>query len=342
MKILIFFFSCVVALYCFSCHQQPKSKPVAVVKKNVDSSKLKTADTLHKVLIIEPDLRALVDELNYYLRANDSIAAFGYYDPKVYRLRKSEIDSLLKNDESAEAKGKVQGSSLNPYLQYYADSLLRKVLNNKAIVKYSLDSILDMAVAVSPDKRLFSLSYAANTGGSYKERRSYIHYRPAHAPVLNYYAEEQNTDSLIFNTDGFYYIDTISAKGGIKYLLFGTIQGCNSCLGEYVQLAHFKNGKAAIDFSYNIDHGLYSEEEAIEFDAKTKKISVNLVPTKDELFDCDCNTSDARAALHSGYSPKADSLDVSSKLKTAKFLKCIFRFNGNTFVLDKKQSRVPQ
>ncbi|TFF35200.1 hypothetical protein [Mucilaginibacter psychrotolerans] len=297
---------------------------------------------MKKVVITEPDLRALVDEANEYLTENDAILPFDNYDPKDFKLTESEVDSLLKNNDN-EDKGKIVGSLLNTYVQAHADSLLDKILNHKAIIKYDLSDILSMAVVISSDDKLFCLSYPANTGGTYQSNKSFIHYRPGNGSVINFNVDGGGiSEGKNFNPDGFESIGMIPTPNGTKYLLYGNVVGCTTCIGEYIQLVHFENGEVFFDFSYSISSK--SGGGLITYDKQHELITVEHDPEgdNDNHTDCDCNTDDVRAALTSNNSEIADVIDISGELKTAKSLKCIFYFNGDTFVLNRKKSRMPE
>jgi hypothetical protein len=312
-------------LTCCNQHRKVKKLNTATFRK-IEVTRTDTT----KIFIKEPDLRELVSKLNDYLIENDSISPSQYYDPRKFKLTKNEVDSLLREADNEE-KDKVSGYTLNTYVQAHADILLNKVLNHKAIVKYNLTDILGSGVIASPDGKLFNFIYNANTGGTYQNRVSYIHYRPGDGSVFNF-SGEGTADSLCFNQDGFGSIDTITTKEGVKYLLVGSVIGCGTCIGEYIQLVHFTKGKPVFDFSYSLNSRTGDEGMGITYDNKRKIIMVEHQPEKGDSIssDCSCNTDEPNA------------IDISSGLKEGKQLKCVFYFNGHTFILNRKLSRMPK
>lgn len=66
------------------------------------------------------------------------------------------------------------------------------------------------------------------------------------------------------------------------------------------------------------------------------------MPGEDDV--CDCKTDAQRNYTSSGKDETDDSSLITNDddIKRGKALKCLFRFNGDTFVLDKKRSRLPR
>jgi hypothetical protein len=338
----IFIFGILVLI--LGCLPHSKPKELASIVKHTT---LIEKDSVKKVIIKESDLEKLVNELNMRLSLYDSIASMSGYSKtelEKFKLSKADRDSLLLNINSEDQK--VQGWQVADTYQVIVNDLLKKILSHPSIGNYQLGDILNIGVTTSDDGKLFNLVLPENTGGTYQSALSWIHYRAHGGKVYNYYPEKlikenDSVDEPAFNRDGFSKIITIKSKEGIKYLMQGSVIGCTTCIGEYIELGHFYNGKAITDFSYSIGTRMGDEDGAINYDDKTQTITVKHHPAEYEQDECNCKT-DAQRFHDEDHHYMPDSLMTNdNNIKRGKSLVCVFKFNGTNFILNKRKSRLP-
>ncbi|MDR2009974.1 MAG: hypothetical protein LBQ22_05785 [Bacteroidales bacterium] len=124
----------------------------------------------------------------------------------------------------------IENDSISGYyiISIYQDKILAnidKIANHKDFPQKGSEFFL-----VSPDNKLFNFTLFENTGGSYKSNISVIYYKE-NGIIL--YKEDYNEinrqhQSNFFNSDGYYSIDTIQTDSCVKYLLQGSVIGCNT------------------------------------------------------------------------------------------------------------------
>jgi hypothetical protein len=333
-----FHFICFAFIYLAvsSCKSPGKNSKKIIDSKNLKKTSTIT-DTIKPVKIDESDLKALVDTLNDYLTSYDTIhsmSAYSRQDMQKLKLTKSDIDTLMID---ADEDHNVRGFMVAEYYQGYIDDLISKVLSHPKIIKYDLNRILqNIGVTKSDDGKIYDLILPENTGGSYRSNFSYLHYRAENGKIYNFSLtslKDDSTRNKLLNQDGADTIYTLQTKHGPKYLLYGSVQGCNTCIGEYIQLIHFDSkGKLYMDFSFstgermNYDNDNNEDPQGISYDDQKKEIIMKHNANDDQL--CDCRT-DAQ---------KENNADLPN-LRIGKKMICVFKFNGDTFVLDKKRSR---
>jgi hypothetical protein len=310
---------CFVCAGCINKHKPLNAKPVSTIIKPV----IAKTDTIKSVIITEPALQKLVDTVNNYLAAYDTLRFYDEYDIKKFSMPKSDRDSITSVSE-----GKVTGGDLILYYQEKIAFRLSDILKNKQISKYKLNEIFTslnvLDIIYSSDNRFYDLVLDEKTGGSYKSRISFIHYRAIDGNLYNYssyqYTEKDADTSNVFATDGYSSITTLNTKQGTKYLLQGDVLGCNTCMGLYITLVSFKSNTFISDFSYSITTRMEGE---INYDGKNRKITVDYT-TDDQAPICNCDN------LANGQGKDtSEELDESGYGKPCK---CVFTFNGNTFV----------
>ncbi len=278
------------------------------------------------------------------LKLYDSISNQSSYTLKElsqFKLTTAEVDSLAKN---VEEEHQIPGFYLSQlYQENYFLGLFDRVLSHPAIRRYRLEDIISTSITSSDDEKLYNITIPENTGGSYHSRLSWIHYRANDGKNYNFAPAESSDSGDSFNKDGFFGIQTMQTKDGVKYLLDGQVVGCNTCIGYYIQLVHFNKGKPVFDFSYSLGtRNNYDDNGAISYDPDKKIIEVENTPFEADLAQCDCKT-DAQRNYSSSYHEEADNAlaGTDDDIRRGKSLRCLFRFNGHTFVLDKKRSRLP-
>ncbi len=123
----------------------------------------------------------------------------------------------------------------------------------------------------------------------------------------------------------------------------GQIMSCNTCVRYNIQLVHFDKGMPVIDFSYSIGMRSNTDDARyFNYNPVKKIIEVQYTPLEGEAAECDCKTDLERSSSRS-YHAYSDSASAGNDdgIRRGKSLKCLFRFDGHTFVLDKKRSRLP-
>jgi len=334
----------VFALLAGACTQQPKpiKKAERLAKVNTPIAPA-TPDSAKKVTIREAELKAWVDELNLRLYLYDTIYSHANYTLKElskFKLKAAEVDSLAKEaDDNHQVSGYLVAQLFQ--VNYFFD-LFHRILNHPAIRNYTLSEIINILMVRSDDGKVCNITIPENTGGSYQSRLSWVQYRADDGKNYNFEPDVLSESENPFNRDGFDTIEPMQTTDGIKYLMQGKVIGCNTCIGNYIQLVHFDKGEPVIDFSYTLNTRFNNEDTGeIIYNASKKIIEVKDKPIPGDMFDCDCKT-DAQRAYKSTYGEEPDSALAGNDddIRRGNSLKCVFRFNGHTFVLDKKRSRL--
>lgn len=332
-----------------ACSQQSKKpeKAAPVVRIKAHSIPIKL-DSVKEVTIREADLKAWVDELNIRLALYDSILfkqTYSLQQLSKFKLTKLEVDSLRTADDSE--NGDVSNYYVSAVYQKIIYRILQKILTHPHIQDYNLSDIIDGHVTASDDGKLYLIHLSENTGGSYKTALSWMHYRDEEGKIRNSYpeqltAEKDTVMNPTFGYGGFGFIKKINTKTGVKYIMQGYTATCTTCADEYIQLVHFKLGEPVVDFYYSISYRTYNDEgDVITFDQQYKVIKVVHQPSVDDFDACKCNGGETDSILDTERHP-TEIEDTDEGIKHGKSLVCIFRFNGETFVLDKKRSRLPK
>jgi|GEM_PF-1009374 len=327
-NILIVF--ALVAAFGFGCiHGSTKSA------KNAGTGSLKN-NFFGKVLIADTALKKLVDNVNRYLKAYDTLSPFAVYEAKLSGIPQKYLDTTT-DENLSDIKGKISGSIPIGYYQRLIWDGLGQILSDKHITTYRLDGILDgkyIFISHSADRRLYSLSIDEKTGGSYKSQLTFVQYRAEDGKVYNYdlAKDDDAPDSLkVFNSDGFAIIADLHTPEGIKYLLQGDVMVCNTCQHEYVQLVKFKNGIFNEDFSYTLDTRGFGSPGGVAYDENARRITIDY-KTDDRTPNRDCGDLVNPADTFENYTDDTTNF--------GKPCHCEFKFNGHSFVLDRKKSDV--
>jgi hypothetical protein len=251
------------------------------------------------------------------------------YHVKAFKLTKIELDSLRNNVDGYALDTVMNGSSLTYALSNMIKNNLQRILSWKDIGKYDLSLLFKkyLQIAVSPDNKLYAFSFDQKTGGSYHSNYSFVFYNPINGISQPYL----DVDSSIFNGDGYYAIDTIHTKQGIKYLLSGSVVGCNTCMGDYIDLVHYEKATFVSDFGYSVSTRSSGSQDdgdtpVIGYDYKTHRINIDYL-TSDLTPYCNC-----------GANPNDLNVDYNNNGNESE-IKCVYGFNGDTFVLKKANTR---
>lgn len=322
--------SIVCLLLLFWGCSNPKNKKEDALKQPLKTQLKKTSG------IKDADLSKWVEELNNYLLSYDTLSPFKTYLLETVHLPKAYKDSL-KSDNDLRLNSEVDGVSLIPYAQTYISNLLTQILNHPHISNYDLKELLNFDIACSNDGRLYNIKLDENTGGSYRSQLSWMQYRDPNGKVVNYYPQQYSDNGIdsdnqesTLNQDGYEQIWSISTKQGTKYLLAGSVRGCNTCMGNYIQLLSYKDGRLKTDFSYSVSTRWGMEDgegnnNVINYDDKKKRIEIHYL-TNDMAPACRC-------AVGKNRDDVSDTNEGEENY--GKDCWCTFTFNGYTFVQGK-------
>lgn len=309
----------------FACQQANKGKTQkSEVKSITDAAKI-SQDTLSikqpdTLIVSDSKLAELIKETENFFERYDTIR-----QSETYAISQLKLNQKLRSQLTTVEKDSVDGFEVYEVLQDFIDKNIRKILVWKGIEQYDLSLLLPkyIGIAKSPDGKLYSLSFDEKTGGTYRSSISYIYYiRDKGAPLL-LDTVSNSEDEIIFNRDGYGSIDTINTKEGIKYLLIGSVTGCTTCIGDYIDLIHYKKGKVIKDFNYNLNTRVGNVNKLM-YDQKQHKIYISYY-MDDLTSGCNCGTY--------GSSNPDDEYE-ENKLKR---VDCIYYFNGKSFKLSKKK-----
>jgi hypothetical protein len=266
------------------------------------------------------NLNKLIDRTNEYMSIYDTLSPWhGNYAIKDFDFTEEELTT-------ADGEKLTYNDSIDPYtvIDIYQSRILDnidKIAHHKDFPKQGSELFL-----ASPDNKLFNFALFENTGGSYKSYISFMYY--IENDKIVYYGnnrdESRNSENFEFNTDGYEQIDTIQTKNGVKYLLQGSVVGCNTCLREYITLVRFEGGKPVCDFSYQLNTRFGSSQQ-FDYDAETKTITI-AYETDDHTSDCYCEQECDDKDTYRGNSSYYEN-------GTPKDCRCVFVFNGETFEL---------
>ncbi len=168
------YFCIVMLMLAVACTQKPKpvKKPATLAKVKTPAVPAKL-DSVKKVLIREPNLRAWVDELNMRLGiygSNDTYHSYTIKELSQFKLTTAEIDELAKD---VDKDHRIQGSLLTElYQRDYFFILMDKILNHPAIRRYRLDDIISTHVVRSDDDKLYNITIPEKWIGAYQGQLS--------------------------------------------------------------------------------------------------------------------------------------------------------------------------
>lgn len=268
------------------------------------------------------DFKKLVEQTNYYLENYNRLDFLGsdmYHSVRDLKLSKNDLKEITKNSDEERDFSINRDSISNDILySFFLEKInlnFDKIFSHKDFGKYDLVSLMKNRIDIlkSDDNKLYTFSIDEKTGGSYRSRISFVY----HTEVKNQWKWIMENNDEIFSNDGYYNLYTLKTNSGeTLYILEGSVRGCGTCVGMYIDVIKVENGNYTKDFSYNIY--LRSGSGGFEYDSNSKTIYVEY-QTDDLTSNCSCrNTS-------SEYED-----DFHKKCV------CIFVFNGRTFELVKE------
>tara|TARA_R110000751_G_scaffold135_3_gene649 strand:- start:64977 stop:65828 length:852 start_codon:yes stop_codon:yes gene_type:complete len=269
-----------------------------------------------------------IDELNEQLKTYETLSPFGnLYSIKDLKLSKSDIKSFEDSDD-------IINDSLQAYaaietIQHKISTLINIVFILKSTEDFDLTNKLydEISYQKSEDDKLHNLVLYAKSGGSYQSRLSIIYYKENanYQKVYETYTDEG--DGSLFHPDGYDSIKTLNTSTHIKYLLQGSVKTCGMCFYNYILLIHHNNKAFEVDFSYATNSRSY--DTLLDYNDSNQTITVNYQTDDLSGPDCFCeqNNEENIAVL-------------DENLNLEKECKCLFKFNGDTFVLKEESETV--
>ena len=233
----------------------------------------------------QKSFEGLVKKLEVISQAYDTL----YAGPSeiMYDLSQFNFTKIEKQIIKEEYAISIHNDSIEAYLMI--DILKSKLFDlvpmlfNHSKFESNFSSELFKNVAldinVSDDNKLFNLSFDAKNGGSYRDRESFVFYLDTNLIDV----------SDLLSDDGYYKIDQINTIEGTKYLLIGSVQGCNTCTSNYLSFIHFKDASMNVDFEFKV--ATRGWNNSIEFNTKDSIITI-IHETSDYNPSCYCENDE--------------------------------------------------
>jgi len=329
----LLFFTLLAAVFALGCYQQSNKNKAAASAQAIAN---KPKDTL---IFADTALSDLVKRTYHIFKVWDTISLGVKYDIRKLNFNKNELTTIQQFGEdgvtpkdSVALRFMFEGVSLSTSFDEMVSGNLVKILNWKNINKYNLSLLLNpyLIAARSTDGRLYNFSYDQKTGGTYRSRTSVTYYTPSNSSKSAIISVDSDTSAFV--SDGYSTIDTIPTKKGTAYILNGGVIGCSTCMGSYITMVHFENGKFVRDFQYDFTSRMEEDGETgnIGYDAKAREIFVSYL-TDDETPSCNCGPN--------------GTLDYNEMHNNPEYpfhseVNCWYRFNGHTFKLKKKKIKI--
>jgi hypothetical protein len=230
-------------------------------------------------------INQIANDLDVVLESYGSLSPFS----EVIRRDSLSLDFL----EILEKSSAHLPDSIDPWLliesaQFLMDSLFYKLFYHPDFLNHRPEDVLNtQPTLVSSDGRFYQYSFDENTGGSYRSRIVYYHYRAADGTVLNHV--NKSDENSFFANDGYYEIHNLpDSLAKPRYLLIGGVFGCNTCLLEYIELLRYDTTDKHFvsDFSLSIADRGFGSLISFQADSDTN-ITVNYFYS-DLNEGCDC------------------------------------------------------
>ena len=301
---LVLFFN----FLCISLFGQPDELITKWIKE------VNTALKHHQSLYPYADMQALKD--------------FGLSDT-LFRYSENEMDPVISANRDS-----VHPWLLIEYFDLFIQQRLIRILNHPNAPSLDYDQLFDkkyMGSYKSEDGKFFELSYFENTGGTYQSYPAIYIYKINKDSLIYSFQEDRMNDNKrgpfsILEDDAYYKSYTLPCGDTTKYLFLGYIRECSYCFREYAHLVYFNGKEFVSDFYYQVDSRHWSTK--ITFDPEKFVLSLQY-KTDDLTSYCHCNINNFE-----------DHDFASDDLQQArKNCKCIFRFNGSNFVLEKSSEK---
>ncbi len=269
-----------------------------------------------------------IDQLNEQLKIYETLSPHGdLYSFKDLKLSKTDIKSYENTDD-------VINDSLQAYaaietIQHKILTLINVIFILKSTEDFDLTNKLynEISYINSDDNKLHNLVLYAKSGGSYQSRISVIYYKQntEYQKVYDTYTDEG--DSTLFKPDGYDNIQTLTTNTKVKYLLQGSVKTCGMCFYNYITLLHLENDVFTVDFEYTTDSRSY--DTILDYDNNNQTITVNYQTDDLSGPDCFCEQNTDK-----------DLANFEDDSTIEKECYCLFKFNGDTFILKEQSETV--
>lgn len=266
------------------------------------------------------DFKKLVEQTNYYLENYNRLDFLGsdmYHSVRDLKLSKNDLKEITKNSDEERDFSINRDSISNDILySFFLEKInlnFDKIFSHKDFGKYDLVSLMKNRIDIlkSDDNKLYTFSIDEKTGGSYRSRISFVY----HTEVKNQWKWIMENPDETFNNDGYYNLYTLKTDSDeTLYVLEGSVRGCGTCIGSYIDVVSVENGIFNNVFSYSVS---VRGGGGVLYNPDLKTIYVEY-ETSDLTGNCYCRN-------HSDFED-----DFRKKCE------CVFVFNGTTFELVKE------
>lgn len=267
------------------------------------------------------NFKKLVEQTNYYLGNYDKLEFLGsdaFHSIKEFKLSKIDLQEITRQSDGEKVFSMKRDSISNDKLySFFLEKIslhFDKIFSHKDFEKYDLVALMKNYIDIlkSEDNKLYTFSIDEKTGGSYRSRISFVY----HTEIKDQWKWDMGGNNEIFHNDGYDKIYTLKTESDeTLYVLEGSVRGCGTCIGMYIDVVKIENNNYVKDFAYDLQ--MRSGSGGFEYDANKKTIHVEY-QTDDLTRDCYCGS-------YSEYEH-----DFNKKCE------CVFMFNGTTFELIKE------
>jgi hypothetical protein len=278
-----------------------------------------------------------VNELKKYLEAYDNLPRYmdEYTALKNLPVTKQEIKDAIKYGYYERPFNKKKDSVVAwipmEILQENIIDGIKAMISARDFRKYDLPSLFRntaLNILRSEDSMLYIFSFQEKGAGSYDTRIALFHYTGLDPDLASYRSLEggylEGKQYGVFIAQGYDTIYTFKEAKWTKYLLFGLVRPCSSCLPAYmINLVHFQDSVFVSDFSYGVETRNSNNE--MSYDAETKTITAIHEGSMGSRV-CGCRDNNLPDP------PETEEEDTEGPEKRCE---CVFRYDGNSFRLVK-------
>jgi len=193
-----------------------------------------------------------------------------YVELAPYKLKAEDLGSGEELEDRFffnASKDSARASLVIDHLNSQIDVLLERLLRIPGVFNHDLDSLLsNLSVSHSANRKLWSVGYFANGGGTYRSYDSQMLYVHSKDSIQRNFDYE-------FGPDGYYRIEQLEHDGETAYLLFSWVRGCSYCFAESVELILPSEDDFKPLFRYDISSRFWNNK--IEFDTADSVLHIN-------------------------------------------------------------------
>lgn len=243
----------------------------------------------------QENFNKLVERLNHCLLEYNKLTPLGgydtYYSVNSFGLSKQEIKEMVAKadyDNILSAnRDSIQKDYMIEFFRIKIEDYLDKIIKHPDFFKNDFTSLFNyeiLSIVKSDDNKLLNISFDEQTGGTYRSQISKMYYIDTEKAEI---IDLNQTDNSIFVPDGYNAIYTIQTAEGIKYVLTGGVQVCNTCFYRFVQVIKFSENEFSEELMVSVTSRDWSDE-GVTYNNEEKAIYVNY-HVDDLTPDCFCS-----------------------------------------------------